>query len=238
MCWMTGGLSMTTRRPSTIAVSALAARRASWPRALENSASSLARRALALLTWARNGLTASRIVSSVMHRVPHVDQPHIRVPGHPVAIRTDGGHGRRSVVGGTEAIGATRDHDAGCEPFDIPFPGCRQGLVKVVRIEHEPTFRRREQAEVAHMGVAAGLHDDVGPRRGGEIERHHRRGPAEVGERRLRHARMAQRHQVRQSIGLLEREDGHRVAARARLEGRLAGTRNALAFTTALVDAR
>ena len=49
-------------------------------------------------------------------------------------------------------------------------------------------LRRREQAEVRQVRVAAGLHDDVGAGRRGQVEGHHGRRAAVVGEGRLRHA--------------------------------------------------
>ena len=53
------------------------------------------------------------------------------------------------------------------------------------------------------VGVAAGLHDDVRAGRRGEVEGHHRGRAAVVGEGRLRHARVTQRDQVGQPVGLL-----------------------------------
>ena len=78
---------------------------------------------------------------------------------------------------------------------------------------------RREEAEVREVGVAARLHDDVGPGRRREVGCHHRRRAAVVGEGRLGHARVPQRDQVGQPIRLLSRQDGDRVPAGAGLEG-------------------
>ena len=55
-----------------------------------------------------------------------------------------------------------------------------------------------------------------------EVEGHHRRGAPVVGERRLGHARVAQRHEVRQAVQFLPLQDGDRVPADLRLERRVA----------------
>ena len=100
------------------------------------------------------------------------------------------------------------------------------------------TRRRSGEAnrpKLEQVGVAAGLHDDVGPGRGGEVEGHHRGGAAVVGEGRLGHARVAQRDEVGQPVGLLALEDGDRVTAGPGLEGGVAGARHALAGQAALL---
>ena len=63
----------------------------------------------------------------------------------------------------------------------------------------------------------------------GEVERHDRRRAPVVGEGRLGHALVAQRHEVREPVLLLGREDGDRVAARRGLERGVADPRDALA---------
>ena len=170
-------------------------------------------------------------------RVPHVDEAHAGVAGHPLAVHGHGGHRRRPVLGGREAVGAAGDDDARGEPLDVPLPGRRQRLVEVVGVEHERPLGRPEEPEVGQVGVAAGLHDDVGAGRDREVEGHHRGRAAVVGEGRLGHARVAQRHEVGQAVLLLLLEDGDGVAAGPRLEGGVAGPGHALARRAALVDA-
>ena len=114
--------------------------------------------------------------------------------------------------------------------------GAGQRLVEVVGVEHERPLGRREEPEVGQVGVTAGLHDDVGPGRGREVEGHHRGRAAVVGEGRLGHARVAQRDEVGQAVRLLLLEDGDGVAARPRLEGGVAGARHALASGPPLVE--
>ena len=193
----TGGSSRMTRRPSTIAVSDSKARMPSRRRALVKMASSLARRAAgSALERARSPRRppGCRVVGDA--GVPDVDEAHAGVAGHPLAVAADGRHRRCAVLGGAEAVGAAGDDDARGEPLDVPLPGPRQRLVEVVGVEHERPLGRGEQPEVGQVGVAAGLDDDVGPRRGGEVEGHHRGRAAVVGEGRLGHARVAQRHEV------------------------------------------
>ena len=75
--------------------------------------------------------------------------------------------------------------------------GAGKRLVEIVDVEDEPALRRGKAAEIHQMAVAAGLHMDAGRRRLRQIGGHHAGGAAVEGERRLQHAAIAQRHQIR-----------------------------------------
>ena len=66
-------------------------------------------------------------------------------------------------LGGAEAAVAPGDREAGDEPLDVPLERSRQGLVEVVDIEDERPVRRRIDAEVGEVRVAAELRVQVGP---------------------------------------------------------------------------
>ena len=115
--------------------------------------------------------------------VPDVEEPHPGVAAHPLAIGADGRHRRVTVLSGAEAVLAAGDDHAHRESLDVPFPWPRESLVEVVGVEDERSLRRREQAEVGQMGVAARLDHDVRAGRRGEVEGHDRRRPPVVRER-------------------------------------------------------
>ena len=57
-----------------------------------------------------------------------------------------------------------RNLQAGGEPLHVPLEGPGVGLVDVVDVEDEPPLRRREQTEVAEVGVTAQLDGQPGAR--------------------------------------------------------------------------
>ena len=69
--------------------------------------------------------------------VPDVQESHPGVAGHRLPVRGDCAERRGPGVGRAEAVLARRDHDACGQPFDIPLPRRRQGLIEVVGVEHE-----------------------------------------------------------------------------------------------------
>ena len=161
--------------------------------------------------------------------VPDGHEAHARVAGHPLAITADRGHRGRPVLGDAEAARLASDDHARGEPLDIPFPGPGQRFVEVVGVEDERPFGRGEQSEVAEVGVTAGLDQNVRAGRGPEVERHHGRGPAVVGERRLSHPLVADGNEVLQPLCLLAGQDRDRVAAGGGFEGGVIHARDPLA---------
>src|SRR5271165_6109680 len=87
---------------------------------------------------------------------------HLRVGelGHPLAIRSRcrahrivrDGFGKTTVPG--------RQHEAGAQTLDVPFPWTREGLVEVVDVENQDSFGRGEATEVCQVTIAARLNDD------------------------------------------------------------------------------
>ncbi len=175
---------------------------------------------------------AANVVSSDVG-VQNVDEVHPGVARHPLAIRTDGRKHRRTAVGRTEPIRAAGDHDACRQPLEVPLPRCGQRLVEVVGVEHKAPLRRREEPEVGQVGIAAGLHQDVGPGRRLKVERHHGGRTTVIGEGRLGHSRMAQFDEIGKAIRLLCLENGDRIAGGLRLEVGVARAREVLARETA-----
>ena len=121
---------------------------------------------------------------------------------------------------GVNPLLAGRDHDARREPLDVPLPRPGQRLVEVVRVEDERSLWRGEQPEVREVGVAAGLDDDVAPRRGRQVEGHDGRRAAIEREGRGGHPSVAQRQQVLEPVRLLGEDDRDGIPARRRARGR------------------
>ena len=68
------------------------------------------------------------------------------------------------VVALAEASGAAGDDEAGGQSLQVELERAVQGLVEVVDVEEQVTFRGGEQPEVDEVGVAAELDLDVGAR--------------------------------------------------------------------------
>ena len=103
------------------------------------------------------GDSAARMSLLIDARVPDSQVPHLRILAHALAVAPDRRAGRflaQDLVPTHEADG----HDgAGGQAFEVPLPGSRQGLVEIVDPEHEVALGRREDAEIGHVHVAAGL---------------------------------------------------------------------------------
>ena len=151
--------------------------------------------------------------------IPDGHEAHPGVAVHPLAVAADGRHRRLPVLGDAEAPRPAGDDDARGEPFDVPLPGCWKRLIEVVGVEHERSLGRREESEVAEVGVAARLDDDAGARGGREVESHHGRGTAVVRERRFSHPLVAEGHEVLEPVLLLGGQDRDRVAVAGGFEG-------------------
>ena len=160
--------------------------------------------------------------------VPDVEQAHPGVAGHPLAVAGDRPHRGGADHVRAEAVRAPGDDDARRHPLDVPLPRPGKRLVEVVGVEDEGSLGRCEEPEVADVRVAARLDEDVGAGRGREVEGHHGRGAAVVGEGRLRHALMAERHELLETVRLLGRQDRDRVTVGRRFEGGVADARDAL----------
>ena len=129
-------------------------------------------------------------------------------------------------VGLVEASIPTRDREARREPLHVPLERPRQRLVEVVDAEDEPPVRRREDAEVREVRVAAELRVQARSRPIREVGRHQVGGAAEEGERRSEHAPVPDRAELGQSRSRLLLEQLDRVSAhRPRLPRRRATER-------------
>ena len=118
---------------------------------------------------------------------------------------------------------AGRHHDARGEALDVPLPRRGDRLVEVAHVEDEPPLRRREDAEVAEVRVAAGLHVDLGMRQVREVPRHDHRRAAQERERRSEHAAPAHGRELSQTgnVRLLEHVHGIRPLGERRWPGRM-----------------
>ena len=103
--------------------------------------------------------------------------------------------------------------DARREPLDVPLPRRAERFVEVVDVEQQPPLGAREAAEVGRVTVTAGLHVNPGDRRARQVHRHERGRAAKERERRLPHAPVADRQQLRQPATIRLREDVDRIAA-------------------------
>ncbi len=121
-------------------------------------------------------------------------------------------------------------HHAGRQPFEVPLPGARRGLVEVVDVEQQPSLGRGEHPEVRHVGVSAQLDVQAGRGGPGEIGGHEARRAAQEGEGRLEHPPPPHRHEVGDPSRRSRRRGGrwdravcaggsHRALARARHDG-------------------
>ena len=115
---------------------------------------------------------------------------------HPFAIGPDGPLCQMMRVMRGKAAFTGGDNDAGGQPLDIPLERPVQRLVKVVDVEDERAFRRREQSEVRQMGITAQLDDQSAGGGRAQVSCHRQGRAAEVGERRSGHSAVANRHQV------------------------------------------
>src|ERR1700730_2357358 len=90
-------------------------------------------------------------------RIPYFERPHSRVFAHVLPIAGDRRAHSIFTMPFARADLPALEHDAGGQPFHIPFERCVQGLVKVVDVEDEPPFRRTETAKTPDMTIAARL---------------------------------------------------------------------------------
>ena len=87
--------------------------------------------------------------------VPDVDRTHLGETIHRSAVSGKGLNRRRRHVSVVELAMSGGDHEAGSQGLHVPFPRSGKGLVEVVEVEDELSFRRSEDSEVAQVGVAA-----------------------------------------------------------------------------------
>ena len=111
--------------------------------------------------------------------VPDLEVAHPGELRHPRAVRGNGLEHDALLLRDREAAVARGDQHADREALDVPLPRARQRLVEVVDVEDEPSLGRRVEAEVREVRVAAALHDEAGPRSGGEVGRHDQRRAAD-----------------------------------------------------------
>ena len=104
--------------------------------------------------------------------VPHLQKSHLGIAANPPDIGFD--HRARSLLGiGPVAAEKERSNrSARGQPLEVPLPWPGKNLVKIVDCENQVALRRREQAEIHQMHVAAGHHLEIGARGACEISRH------------------------------------------------------------------
>ena len=157
------------------------------------------------------GTYARADVVGAQARIPDVEVAHGREVPHRLPVGVGGGRRSRTPLAAAQSRLATRDRQARSEPLDIPLPRPRQCLVEVVEVEDELAVGSREDPEVGEVRVAAELSEEAGPRGGGQVGRHDRRRSAKERERRLRHASVPDRKQLRNPRLGLALEDPDRV---------------------------
>ena len=171
---------------------------------------------------ARRCLELGEQAGNVNVRVPDIQSGHPRQAGHlPAIARSHFNGGGTSFLGCELTVPGCDDH-AGGEPLEVPLPRPRQGLVKVVDVEHQLALRRGEQPEVGQVGIAANLGVQARPRRGRQIGGHDQRGSTEEGEWRDQHPPITDGNELGHPGGGLPFEEADRVwTVRPRAELRL-----------------
>ena len=144
--------------------------------------------------------------------VPDLEIAHLGVAADALAV---GAHDRAGGLGGlalsppmkraaTAALAARRFRSHSQVPDD---------LVEVVDREHEVALGRAKTPKLETMHVAAGVDEQAGTRRTGEVARHDRGRAAQEGEGRGQHAGKADRHQLLHAAHVLLLEDRDRIGA-------------------------
>ena len=203
---ISGGSLISRSSPSTRRASFESARIRFLDSALATARSSVLRRLF--VSWSLNR-SSRRLMSSRRYqtsRLLSAARSRIRwryssVPASTTASR----------CASLEAEIARGDLEARREPLDVPLPGPGQRLVEVVDVEDQLAVGRGVAAEVGEVRVAAELGPEAGRRRGREVGGHHRGRPAVEGERGDQHARVSQRHELRDPRLRLALEHVHRV---------------------------
>ena len=94
------------------------------------------------------------------------------------------------------------------KPLDVPFPGRRQNLIKIINVENDVAFGRGEPPKF-QMAIAARLHRYSGVWRGTRSV-HTAEAPVE-GKRRLQHAPVSDGNEFLDSLRICGQQDVDRV---------------------------
>jgi hypothetical protein len=145
--------------------------------------------------------------------VPDLEVLLLREPSHRLAISGHGSNEDLAPLLPAEPVLPAGNRKAGGQSFDVPLERAWVSLVEVVDVEHEATFGRLEDAEVAEMCVATQL--DVEPRVGrtSQVGRHQERAPAVERERRRHHPAIPDRDQLRNPRRRLGLQELYRVGS-------------------------
>ena len=135
-------------------------------------------------------------------------------------------HRRRDSPGAKSVVPAG-DHETGRQAFDVPFPRAGQRLVEIVHVENQIPLGRGKHAKVQQVAIAAQLHPQAGRRRAGQVGRHDRRRSAIKRKRRLLHAAITNRQQMRHAVDARLDDDLDRIAAIGRRRTTRHGTSGA-----------
>ena len=148
--------------------------------------------------------------------VPDFQKSHLGVAANPPDIGFD--HRARRLFGISPVATEKERGNRGArgQPLEIPFPRPGKNLVEIVDCENEVALRRREQAEIHQMHIAAGHHLEIGARRVREISRHDRSASPQKRERRSQHTCHSHRHELLDAGGILRLKNRNRVGASAR----------------------
>ena len=154
--------------------------------------------------------------------VPHLQVGHLGELGHRRAVALDRSEHDLGSILAAETVVAGGDLDACGQALDVPLERTGSGLVEVVDVEHHPSLRRPERAEVHQVGITAQLHIQTGARRTRKVGRHEQRGASVERERRHEHAPVADRHEFgdpRRRLALEERNGvgAHRAVCECRV---------------------
>jgi hypothetical protein len=170
---------------------------------------------LGLLLGSLGGGAAHRLQQLVLVQagIPDLHRAHRGEAGHRLPVGLGRLQRRRARVALAEAVVAPSDREAGRHPLHVVLERPRQGLVKVVHVEHQPPLGRGERPEVRQVRVAAQLHVQAGRWRARQVGGHDfGRAPVE-GERRHQHPPVADRYQVGLTAAILLLEQPDRVGA-------------------------
>ena len=93
--------------------------------------------------------------------VPDIQVVHQGKLLHMLTVTLQAPHRSLPALLSSVAILSTSDDHAGCQSFDIPFPGPFEGLIEVVHIEDLPALRGGKDAKVAQMRITTELRLDA-----------------------------------------------------------------------------
>ena len=136
--------------------------------------------------------------------VPDIEVSHGRKLSHRLSVLAGNSENHLPPLFPAETAVATTYLKARGKSLYIPLPGAREGLVKVVDVKDETSFRRSESPEVGEVRVTTSLNLHARDRTPGQVGHHDCRCSAVEGKSRSEHPAVADRNQLRQTcLGLI-----------------------------------